>query len=229
MRTRLPVLAAAFAAAAAAFLPARAGSEAHIQTSMGEIVLTLDAAKAPLTVANFVRYAKEGHYNGTVFYRVVPGFVIQAGSMGSDGKWRPTRKPVALESGNGLSNKRGTIAMAREAKPASATAEFFINLADANARGLDPEVGTAPNTSGYAVFGQVKDGMAVVDAIAAVPVGGKKGPFPGAMPKKPVIITKVSIVTVPDAPATAPAAAEPAAPAEPVAHAEPAAPAHPAN
>jgi|WetSurMetagenome_2_1015567.scaffolds.fasta_scaffold101960_3 cyclophilin family peptidyl-prolyl cis-trans isomerase len=210
MRTRLPVLAAAFASAVAASLPAEAATEAHIQTSLGEIVVTLDAAKAPLTVANFVRYAKEGHYNGTVFYRVVPGFVIQAGSMNANGSWRPTHKPVALESGNGLSNKRGAIAMAREDKPRSGTAEFYINLADINAQGLDPKPGDAPNSTGYAVFGQVTKGMEVVDAIAAVPLGGKSVNFPGALPKKPVFITKLRLVTVPDAiPAAAPA--EPAA------------------
>jgi cyclophilin family peptidyl-prolyl cis-trans isomerase len=216
MRTRLPVMAAAIASALAAFLAAEAGTEAHIQTSLGEIVVTLDAAKAPLTVANFVRYAKEGHYNGTVFYRVVPGFVIQAGSMNADGSWRPTHKPVALESGNGLSNRRGSIAMAREDKPRSGTAEFFINLADINAQGLDPKPGAAPNTTGYAVFGQVTKGIEVVDAIAAVPLGGKSVNFPGALPKKPVFITKVGIVTVPDAvPVAAPA--EPAVPAAPAA------------
>jgi len=206
MRSRLLALAALLCA-----LPASGGTEARLTTSMGDIVIALDAAKAPATVANFVRYAKEGHYNGTVFYRVVPGFVIQAGSMGADGKWRPMHKPIALESGNGLSNTRGTIAMAREDKPASAMAEFFINLSDANAQGLDPKPGDPPGTTGYAVFGRVTAGMEVVDAIAAVPLGGKKGPFPGAYPIKPVIIRKVTIAATPDVPAVAPAAAEPVA------------------
>jgi cyclophilin family peptidyl-prolyl cis-trans isomerase len=136
--------------------------------------------------------------------------VIQAGSFDADNTWRPTHKPIILESGNGLSNKRGMVAMAREDKPASATAEFYINLADYNATGLDPKPGEAPGTTGYAVFGQVTSGMEVADAIAAVPLFAKKGPSPGAFPKTPVIIKKVSIVVtadvVPAVPVVAPAA-----------------------
>lgn len=192
---------------------ATASPEARMETNMGTIVIALDADKAPATVANFIRYAKEGHYNGTIFYRVVPDFVIQAGSLGVDGKWRPTRKPIPLETAGDLSNKRGTVAMAREEKPASALAEFFINLSDDNARGLDRKAMEAPNTAGYAVFGHVTSGMEVVDAIAAVKIGGGKGPFPANDPVKPVIIKKVTIGEAAPPPPAPPA--PPAAPATP--------------
>lgn len=205
-------------------VPATAQPEARIETSMGTIVVLLDNEKAPKTVANFIRYAKAGHFNGTVFYRIVPGFVIQAGSMGADGKWRPLNKPIPLETATGLSNKRGTIAMARDAKPATAQAEFFINLADTNALGLDAKPTDAPNTTGYAAFGMVTEGMEVVDAISKVELGGGKGGFPDAYPKKAIIIKKVTIgeavpppepppEPVADAPATTPVDAPANAPA----------------
>jgi cyclophilin family peptidyl-prolyl cis-trans isomerase len=198
----------AFAAILLSAATATASPEARMETNMGTIVIALDADKAPATVANFIRYAKEGHYNGTIFYRVVPDFVIQAGSLGADGKWRPTHKAIPLETASDLSNKRGTVAMAREEKPASALAEFFINLSDDNARGLDRKAMEAPNTAGYAVFGHVTSGMAVVDAIAAVKIGGGNGPFPANDPVKPVIIKKVTIgeaAPVPPPPPVAPA------------------------
>ncbi len=193
---------------------AMASPEARMETNMGTIVIALDADKAPVTVANFIRYAKEGHYNGTIFYRVVPDFVIQAGSLGADGKWRPTHKPIPLETASDLSNKRGTVAMAREEKPASALAEFFINLSDDNARSLDRKPMEAPNTAGYAVFGHVTAGMDVVDAIAHVPLGGGRGSFPANDPKKSVIIRKVTIGEAPPAPPPAPPP-PPVAPAAP--------------
>ena len=136
-----------------------------LSTSMGDIVLELDAAKAPKTVANFVQYVKAGHYSGTVFHRVIDGFMIQGGGMDAGLLEKPTRAPIPLEAGRGLSNLRGTVAMARTNIPDSATAQFFINVAD-NAR-LDSAGG------GYAVFGKVVDGMAVVDKIKAVPVTNK--------------------------------------------------------
>jgi cyclophilin family peptidyl-prolyl cis-trans isomerase len=210
MRLAIAVAACLFATAAAA------GPEARMETNMGTIVIALDADKAPATVANFIRYAKQGHYNGTIFYRVVPDFVIQAGSLGADGKWRPLHKPIPLETATGLSNTRGTIAMAREdGKPVSALAEFFINLADVNATGLDAKPGDVPNTTGYAVFGHVTSGMDVVDAIAAVPLGGGKGPFPANDPLKPVIIRKVTIGEAPAAPAQQATPDQSAAPAAP--------------
>ena len=167
------------------------GPAAQIATSLGTITVALDRARAPATVENFIRYAKEGHFDGTVVYRVVPGFVIQAGSIEADGKERGVHEPIALESG--LSNVRGAVAMARDAAvPASATAEFFINLQD-NGAGLDPKPGAAPNKTGYAVFGKVIAGMDVVDKIAATPLAGGTGPFPDAAPKAPVVIKTVTV------------------------------------
>ena len=167
--------------------------QAQIATSLGTITVALDRAHAPATVDNFIRYAREGHFDGTLVYRVVPHFVIQAGSYGADGKYRGLHTPVALESGQ--SNVRGTLAMARGDEPVSATAEFFINLED-NGAGLDPKPG-APNTTGYAVFGKVIAGMDVVDKIAALPTGGGKGPFPDAEPVTPVVIEKVTVSGAP--------------------------------
>lgn len=173
--------------------------EVHIQTSLGEIDVALDAAHAPKAVANFLRYAREGHFDGTMIYRVVPGFVLQMGSYEPNGNSRPTHEPIPLESANGLLNTRGTLSMARSDDPNSATAEFFINLSDNTS--LDPTEGKTPNTTGYAVFGKVVEGMGVVDTIAAVPLNGKTGPFPDADPAGPVVINKVMVVGDPVAPA----------------------------
>jgi cyclophilin family peptidyl-prolyl cis-trans isomerase len=185
-----------------------------IETSMGTIGLELDRAHAPQSVDNFLRYASEGHYDGTLIYRVVPGFVIQAGSFDSATNTRPTHDPIPLEANNRLSNLRGTIAMARENDPNSATAEFFINLAD-NTR-LDHHADDPGNDTGYAVFGHVVSGMDVVDKIAAVPLG-EGGPMPGAWPQDPIKIEKVSIATsrpaAPQAAPPPPAVPAPAAPA----------------
>ena len=181
----LPVLLFAGRAAAQGTL------EARIETSLGTITIALDRDHAPATVDNFVRYAKGGHFDGTVFYRVVSRFVIQAGSFKADGSWKRTYlQPIPLESG--LSNVRGAVAMARGDEPASATAEFFIDLRN-NGASLDSKPGDAPNKTGYAVFGHVTDGMDVVDKIAAVPLKGGKGPFPKAAPKTPVVIEKVTV------------------------------------
>jgi cyclophilin family peptidyl-prolyl cis-trans isomerase len=179
----------------AAFLVANGAAQAqqaHIKTSLGEIDVALDRAHAPKTVDNFIRYAKGGHFDGTVIYRVVPGFVFQTGSYDKNYNPRPTQAPIALETSRGLTNKRGTLSMARSEDPASATAEFFINLADNDS--LDPKPGAAPDTTGYAVFGKVVEGISVVDQIAKVPLNGGKGPFPDADPALPVTIEKVTIV-----------------------------------
>lgn len=158
-----------------------------IATSMGDIVLQLDAAKAPKSVDNFVQYVKAGHYNGTVFHRVIDGFMIQGGGMTPDLKEKPTRAPIPLESRNGLSNVRGTVAMARTNVPDSATAQFFINVKD-NAF-LD--AARSPDGNGYAVFGKVIQGMDVVDKIRKVETG-QKGPY-GDVPVQPVIIKTATI------------------------------------
>jgi len=164
------------------------GPKVVISTDMGDIAIQLDAVHAPATVANFLRYVREGHYDGTIFYRVVPGFVIQAGSWEPNLQTRGVHDPIPLEAG--LPNLRGTVAMARGDTPASATAEFFINLADNAA--LDHQPSDAANTTGYAVFGQVIAGMDVVDKIAAVPLGDR-GPFPGAGPLTPIVIGHVVV------------------------------------
>jgi cyclophilin family peptidyl-prolyl cis-trans isomerase len=166
--------------------------QARVETSLGAFTIALDPARAPRAVANFIAYACAGHYDGTIIYRVVPGFVIQMGSFEPSGISRPVRAPVPLESANGLKNMRGSVALARQSDPASATAEFFVNLADNP--DLDAKPGAAPNTTGYTVFGRVSGGMDVVDKIAAVPLGGQ-GPFPpGATPAKPVMIRKVTVI-----------------------------------
>jgi cyclophilin family peptidyl-prolyl cis-trans isomerase len=183
------------AAAALLFaaVPFAAGAQtAKFDTSLGSFTVTLDAAKAPVTVANFLAYAKEGHFDGTCVYRVAPGFVIQMGSYDAAGNERPARAPIALESANGLHNVRGTLSMARNDDPGSATAEFFINLSD-NTDSLDPKPGDTPNATGYAVFATVTGGMDTVDRIAASVLNGGKGPFPDAAPAFPVVINKVTI------------------------------------
>ena len=176
-----------------------AAQELHFQTTLGEFDVALDAVHAPKTAANFLRYAREGHFDGTMIYRVVPGFVLQMGSYEPNGNARATHDPIPLESANGLLNTRGTLSMARSDDPASATAEFFINLSDNT--DLDPQPGKAPNTSGYAVFGRVVEGMSVVDTISHVPLKGGGGPFPDAEPALPVVITKVIVVGDPPRPA----------------------------
>jgi peptidyl-prolyl cis-trans isomerase A (cyclophilin A)/peptidyl-prolyl cis-trans isomerase B (cyclophilin B) len=186
---------AAFAIAASLVFAATTANAqtARIDTDLGTITVALDAAHAPKTVANFIAYAREGHFDGTVVYRVVRGFVIQMGSYEADGHARPTHAPIGLETANGLKNVRGTLAMARGDDPVSADAEFFINLSD-NTEALDPKPDGAPNATGYTVFGEVTDGMDVVDKIAASVLGGK-GPFPAAAPSFPVTIKKITIVT----------------------------------
>ena len=158
-----------------------------LSTTQGDIVIQLDAAKAPKTVANFLNYVKSGHYSGTIFHRVIDGFMIQGGGMTEDLREKPTNPPIPLESNNGLSNLRGTIAMARTSVPDSATAQFFINVKDnlfLNATGPS-------SRDGYAVFGKVTKGMDVVDKIRTVNTT-RKGPH-GDVPVTPIIIKQVSI------------------------------------
>jgi cyclophilin family peptidyl-prolyl cis-trans isomerase len=172
--------------------PPMTGPKLLISTSMGDITLQLDSGRAPRSVANVLRYVKEKHYDGTVFYRVAKGFVIQMGSFEAHGKGRGIHPgPVPLEANNGLSNLRGTVALGRADAPDSATAEFYINLADNLA--LDHAADDPGNTTGYAVFGQVISGMDVVDAIGNVPVGDD-GPMPGQAPVVPVMVKKVALL-----------------------------------
>ncbi len=181
--------------AALFFFPSAASAQAAprvlIQTSMGDIGVELDPVHAPATVENFLRYVNERHYDGTIIYRVVPGFVIQAGSYEVSGKERASHDPIPLEAGNGLSNLRGAIAMARESEPNTATSEFFIDLVD-NVR-LDRAPLDTEGKTGYAVFGRVVSGLDVVDAIAKAPLGGV-GPFAANSPTMPIIITSATVV-----------------------------------
>lgn len=161
---------------------------AVIETSLGDIELELDGAKAPLTVSNFVAYARSGHYKDTVFHRVIDGFMIQGGGFTKAMDQKPTQPPIRNEAANGLKNARGTVAMARTMVVDSATSQFFINLKD-NAF-LDYR---APNPQmfGYAVFGRVTKGMEVVDKIAKVKTGNAG--FHQNVPVEPVIIREINI------------------------------------
>ncbi len=159
----------------------------RLDTSLGLIVIELDAAKAPKSVANFVEYVQAGHYDGTIFHRVIPDFMIQGGGFTPEMQQKPTRAPIPLESRNGLGNVRGSVAMARTMDPNSATAQFFINIKD-NAF-LD--AANARDGQGYAVFGKVVSGMDVVDKIWAVPTSSK-GPLQN-VPVTPVLIRKASL------------------------------------
>lgn len=168
--------------------------QVEFKTSEGDFRLELDGRKAPISVSNFVKYVTDGHYDGTIFHRVIPGFVVQAGGYSEDLTERKTRQPIPNEAGNGLSNVRGTIAMARMEHPHSATAQFYINLGDN--RRLDPN----PSRWGYCVFGEVIAGMETLDKIAAIPTGAS-GPFRGDFPQKKVTIISARLVT--DKPAAA--------------------------
>jgi peptidyl-prolyl cis-trans isomerase A (cyclophilin A) len=159
----------------------------NLATSMGDIVVQLDPAKAPKTVENFLAYVKDKHYDGTVFHRVIDGFMIQGGGFTADMVQKPTKAPIALEAANGLKNDTYTIAMARTANPNSATAQFFINVKD-NAMLNAPQ----PDGHGYAVFGKVIKGTEVVEKIKAVATGNKGGHQ--NVPTTPVIIQSATLV-----------------------------------
>lgn len=161
----------------------------RLQTNEGVIVLTLDAVKAPKTVENFLAYVKAGHYDGTIFHRVIKNFMIQGGGYDNDYQQKTTRSPINNEADNGLTNERGTIAMARTSDPNSATAQFFINVVNNNFLNFRSKT---PQGWGYAVFGKVVEGMEIVDKIRAIPTGAG-GPFPTDVPKTPVIIDKATV------------------------------------
>ncbi len=186
MNRRTWPLAAAVAVALAAPLAALA-QKVKLATTEGDIVVQLDREKAPKTVDNFVAYVKAGHYDGTVFHRVIPSFMIQGGGMDKDLNEKKTRAPIPLESRNGLKNERGTLAMARTGDPDSATSQFFINVQD-NAFLDQPN---SRDGSGYAVFGKVVAGMDVVDRIKATPTGNKG--IHQNVPLAPITIKKASL------------------------------------
>jgi cyclophilin family peptidyl-prolyl cis-trans isomerase len=159
-----------------------------METSLGTLQLELDADKAPASVANFVQYARDGHYDGVVFHRVIKGFMIQGGGYDEQNRQRPTRAPIKNEAKNGLKNLRGTIAMARTSDPHSASSQFFINHKDNGFLDYPGQDGW-----GYCVFGKVTSGMDVVDKIAAVQTG-PIAPFGRDVPVTPVVIKKVTVV-----------------------------------
>ncbi len=159
------------------------------ETNMGDIVIELNEEKAPITVSNFLRYVNEGFYDGTIFHRVMKGFMIQGGGFNTALVEKPTHEPIKNESSNGLKNDRSTIAMARMDAPDSATAQFFINHVD------NPGL-NYPTRGGYAVFGKVVKGMDVVDAIAAVPTANKMATTPGGRyPFQNVPVNNVTIIS----------------------------------
>ncbi|MEM7481199.1 MAG: peptidylprolyl isomerase [Acidobacteriota bacterium] len=177
MSSAIPLLIVGLAAVGASAAGASgAGDSARprvvLDTSLGPIVLELNAEAAPKTVANFIEYVESGHYDGTIFHRVIDGFMIQAGGFTADMQQKPTREPIANEADNGLKNARGTIAMARTMNPDSASAQFFINTA--NNRSLNHRDKSIQGW-GYAVFGEVVEGMEVVSAISGVKTTGKAG------------------------------------------------------
>jgi len=159
-----------------------------LETNKGTITLELDAEKAPNSVENFVTYVNDGFYDGTIFHRVIPGFMIQGGGMNPDMSEKANKSPIKNEANNGLKNDRGTIAMARTNDPHSATSQFFINLKD---NGFLDHTSESPAGWGYAVFGKVIDGMDVVDEIAKVKTGNH-GPH-GDVPLEPVVIEKATV------------------------------------
>ena len=184
-RKAIGVLFAATLALGAA-LPAWA-QKVRLATSAGDIVVEVDAAKAPKSAENFITYVKAGHYDGTIFHRVIPNFMIQGGGFDATMTQKPTRAPIPLESRNGLSNARGTLAMARTMDPNSASSQFFINVKD-NAFLDQPN---SQDGNGYAVFGKVVDGMDVVDKIRGVPTGNRG--MHQNVPLEPVLIKKATL------------------------------------
>jgi cyclophilin family peptidyl-prolyl cis-trans isomerase len=167
--------------------PSGTASRVRVETTLGSFVIELDAQRAPLTVASFLEYVKAGHYTDTLFHRVIGNFVVQGGGYDLNYVEKPTRAGTPNESGNGLSNRRGTVGLARTGDPHSGTAQFYVNLAD-NAQ-LDPQA----SRWGYAVFGRIVDGMTVVDDIGAVATGSA-GKFNSDAPLKPVVIKRVEIL-----------------------------------
>jgi peptidyl-prolyl cis-trans isomerase A (cyclophilin A) len=169
--------------AALGFSVAAQAQKVKLETSAGDIVIELDAAKAPKSAENFVQYVKAGHYDGTIFHRVISNFMIQGGGMTADRREKATRPPIALEARNGLVNTRGTVAMARTNDPNSATSQFFINVKDNDFL----NAAQSRDGNGYAVFGKVTSGMDVVDKIRNAPTG------PDDFPNEPVVIKHATL------------------------------------
>ncbi len=173
--------------------PQWVGPEVTLQTTIGDIVITLDTVGAPKTSAQFLGLVKSGHYDGAAFYRIEPGFLIQMGDLGAKGEYRaPKLPPVELET---ATNKHslGAVGLAHADDPNSGQSTFYIDLAENSGLGATP--GAAPNTTGYAAFGHVTSGMDVAEAIAGVELAPEGGPFPGKLPKVPVVVNK-AVVTM---------------------------------
>lgn len=187
-RYRVALLAASSLLAMSPTWAASTNPQVEIQTNMGNIVVELNAKAAPKTVANFINYVKSGFYKNTIFHRVIPGFMIQGGGFVSGLEEKDTNAPIALESKNGLTNQRGTIAMARTMDPNSATSQFFINVANNNFLNADQ----AQDGHGYAVFGKVISGMETVDKIAGVKTHSVR--YYDDVPIRDVVIKNISIL-----------------------------------
>jgi cyclophilin family peptidyl-prolyl cis-trans isomerase len=176
----------------AAAPPEKTAPPVYVQvvTSQGNFTIELNAERAPLTVAQFLKFVDQGYYSGTIFHRAVPSFIIQGGGYDADYKLKGNPPKIVNESGNGLTNQRGAVGLARPAGPHDGDVQFYVNLADNAA--LDP----SQTRWGYAVFGKVVQGMEVVDQISLVPTGAK-GPFKENAPLKPVVIEKIERVPAP--------------------------------
>jgi len=175
-------------------------TKVRFETTLGSFVIQLETVRAPITSLNFINYVKSGQYTGTIFHRVINNFIVQGGGYDEKGQLKPVGRPVANESGNGLSNKRGTVGLARSDAPHSGNCQFFVNLTDND--DLDP----TPLRWGYAVFGRVVEGMDVVDKIGRTPTGAV-GQWTRDAPIEPVVIKHAEILgAVPAAAAEAPAA-----------------------
>jgi len=188
---RFASLAATLIVAAVVSISAHAANpQVELKTTAGTIVIELYADKAPKTVENFLRYVNDGFYKGTIFHRVIPGFMIQGGGFTQDYKQKPTREPVANEAANGLRNTAGTLAMARTPDPHSATAQFFINVVD---NGFLDYKAPNPRGYGYCVFGKVLEGMDVAQKIVSVQTG-PGGPFPTDVPQTAIVIEDARVL-----------------------------------
>jgi len=181
------LIAAATLTLAAGCTLAQEAPRVKFATSAGDFVVEVYPDKAPKTVANFLQYVKDKHYDGTIFHRVIDNFMVQGGGFDASYRQKPTRPPISLEAGNGLKNDLGTIAMARTSDPNSATAQFFINVKD-NAMLNAP----APDGYGYAVFGKVVSGSDVIQKIKSTPTGAG-GPFPSDVPKTTILINSATL------------------------------------
>lgn len=161
-----------------------------LETTLGDITIQLNPNKAPISTENILGYVKDGFYDGTIFHRVIKGFMAQGGGFTTDYEQKPTKDPIKNEADNGLKNNRGTVAMARTPDPNSATAQFFINYSDNQFLDF---TGPTPQGWGYAVFGEVIEGMDVVDQMATIPTGSA-GPLPSDVPQTPIVINKATVL-----------------------------------